>query len=84
MIQFPYVVETSRGPVTFRSVGAPIAGITQGEGAYHPNADEARQYQRLYDTSTLQAHYKLTRLPWLKKVIAEILAERGVTVAEAK
>ena len=31
MIQFPYVVETSRGPVTFRTVGAPIAGITQDD-----------------------------------------------------
>ena len=31
MIQFPYVVETSRGPVTFRTVGAPIVGITQDD-----------------------------------------------------
>ena len=31
MIQFPYVVETTRGPVTFRTVGAPIVGVTQDD-----------------------------------------------------
>jgi hypothetical protein len=29
MLQFPYTVETSRGAVTFRTIGAPIAGITR-------------------------------------------------------
>jgi hypothetical protein len=29
MLQYPYAVETSRGAVTFRTVGAPIVGITQ-------------------------------------------------------
>jgi hypothetical protein len=55
-----------------------------GKGAYHPPAEEARRYQRLYDTSTLQAHYTLTTLPWLKKVIAGILVERGIRVMGGK
>ena len=31
MLQSPYAVETSRGAVTFRTVGAPIVGITQDD-----------------------------------------------------
>jgi len=31
MMQQPYAVETSRGPVSFYSVGAPIVGITQDD-----------------------------------------------------
>jgi hypothetical protein len=55
-----------------------------GEGAYHPDADYARSQARTTDTTTLQADYFDTRLKWLKKVIAGVLAERGVTVTEAK
>ena len=63
---------------------SPHEDYKAGEGAYHPDAEYARTQGRKCDTSRLLADYAETRLPWLKKIIAGILTERGVTVAEAK
>ena len=60
---------------------SPHEDYKAGEGAYHPDAEYARTQGRKWDTSTLIAEYAGTRPKWLKKVIAGILTERGVSVS---
>ena len=68
--------------VTFEDwTDSPHEDYEAEEAAYHPDAEYARTRGRTCDTSTLLAGYAETRLPWLKKVIAGILTERGVSVS---
>ena len=73
MIQFPYVVETTRGPVTFRTVGAPIVDIMTDA--------EYRKLARTMPTGWLIQCMSAPSGQMTARhcaIIADVLDERGV------